>query len=271
MSSRIQSSSVQVGNSFVLGQTEKVDLAQVEYEKIISIATRQAEDITAKAQADAIQFIEAAKTKAQNLIEETRNEAYQQGSQQGYNEGYQNGFNQISNELHEQIRSMDFLAESAFNVKREIIASSEEQILHLTIAIAEKVLRAKLELDPNVVLNIVKAAIKELKDKEEVTIVVNPKLTAPLYNFTDELKNTINGLGKIKIIEDSTIPPDGVIVESADSRIDARLNTQIEEIAKQIISEARRNPAFKEIPPEIEIKIEEPPVLKKRRKKSSDA
>ena len=103
--------------------------------------------------------------------------------------------------------------------------------------IAEKIIRHKLELKPELLLGIISAAIEQVKDKEDIKIIVNPALLHNLYEFTEGLRETVKGLKNLKIIEDRTIPKDGVIVESVESRIDARIETQIKEIMKNLMQE----------------------------------
>lgn len=260
--SRFESSHIQVGDSFVLNASSKKD--NPEDTIVVKSARKMAEDIVNNAKAEAAQIMETANLQINNLVqqsEEAINQAKEEGYQSGYKTGYNDGFKQVHTDLINQINSLDTLAEAAFKVKKEIIASSEKEILKLTLVIAEKVLKQKLEVHPEIMLNIVKAAVNELKDKEEVSIIVNPQLTNYLYNFSEELKLTIKGLKSIKILEDRTIHIDGVIVEASEHRIDARLETQISEITKQLMLESEENPV--EISEEIEIRIEEP---KKRKK-----
>ena len=260
---RIESSNIQLGNSYVLGniQKEKEEADKIQREALKS-AQKQVEEIINQANIQAAQILEAANHQVQEMIQQSQedaNQAKEDGYQAGYNAGYQDGHNQVHEDLINQVKSLDILAQSVFKVKQEIISSSEKEILQLTIIIAEKVLKQHLEIAPDKILSIIKAAINELKDKEEVNIIVNPAITNYLYDFSEELKETVNGLKSIKILEDKTIPADGVIVESTENRIDARLETQISEIAKQLLLEAEENPILAEIPKEIEIRIEEPP------------
>lgn len=257
--SRIRSCEVKLGDSYLLGNEKKTNEAE---DEIVLNAKKQADSIIAAANDRSAKIIEEAQLKAQEILEQTR----QDGFQDGYKAGYDEGYNQIHSDLTEQINNVGIITSSTFDIKKEIIQSSEQEILQLTIAIAEKLVRQHLEISPDIILNIVKAAINELSDREEVKLIVNPALTNNLYQFSENLKHTIQGLKSIKIVEDKTISPDGLIVESQDTRIDARLVTQISEITKQILSEALKNPVLKEIPKEIEVRIEEPPARKRKGK-----
>lgn len=251
--SRIKSSIVHLGNHYMVGKTENKQENQ--QDEILISTQKQAEEILNAANAEAARIIDEAQTQVQETLQQSREE----GFQTGYKTGYDESFKKIQEDFIRQIKSIDMIAQSAYKVKKEIISSSELEILQLTIAIAEKIVKQQLETSPETILSIVRAVIHELKDKEEIKIIVNPVHVEYLYNFSEELKNSINGLESVKIIKDKTIPIDGIIVESGESRIDARLETQIAQITKHLLNEAAENPTFAEIPKEIEIKIEEPP------------
>ena len=46
----------------------------------------------------------------------------------------------------------------------------------------------------------------------------------------------MNKVLSIKIIEDNSVSPDGVIVETLSSRLDSRISTQISEIAQKMLT-----------------------------------
>ena len=58
-----------------------------------------------------------------------------------------------------------------------------------------------------------------------------------IYAISGDMKEKIHTLESIKIIEDNSISPDGTIVESVGSRIDARVSAQIEQISNKLFDE----------------------------------
>jgi len=197
---------------------------------------------------------------AQEEIAKIKETAHQKGFENGYNDGQ----TKILEDLHNKIKSVEIIANSALEIKKEIILSSERDVLDLTIAIAERIIREKLNISPEIILNIIKSALGQVKDKEEVRILVNPSVTMYLYEHSEELKNTIKGLKNIKIIEDRTIRPDGALIESLESRIDARLETQIEEITKHLLAQAEETIIANEKVEEITVKINNTKANKKK-------
>ena len=270
---RIKSSSIKLGDSFVMGGltdeesvksfAEQKKNLQKEVENLkIELQQEQfkRDNLINNAEAEAQKIIEEAKLQAQNIIDETnaqKEELVTFFTEEGRQQGYQAGFEQGQNEMKQQASSilitLDILARSCFEVKNEIIRSAEQDILDLSLMIAEKVAQIKFENDKECFENILKSAILQLKEKEDVKIVVNPKFVDLLYSISEEITQQINGLESVKIIQDKTISSDGLIVESLDSRVDARIEMQIKELARKFVNEEK---ILSEIPAEIEQKID---------------
>ena len=51
-----------------------------------------------------------------------------------------------------------------------------------------------------------------------------------------DIRNEFSKLESIKIIEDNSVSPDGVIVETLKTRLDSRISTQISEIAQKMLT-----------------------------------
>ncbi|MCQ2753665.1 MAG: flagellar assembly protein FliH [bacterium] len=109
-------------------------------------------------------------------------------------------------------------------------------IVELVSIIADKVCHIKF--DDKVLKKITLDAIKELNDKENVTIIVNPELLDNINNLAENFKEEIPKMQSIRIIEDNSVSPDGVIVETMTSRLDSRVSAQIQEIAQQMLTGA---------------------------------
>ena len=54
--------------------------------------------------------------------------------------------------------------------------------------------------------------------------------------LSDKFKEEVAKLQSIKIIEDSSVSPDGVIVETLSTRLDSRISTQISEITEKMLT-----------------------------------
>ena len=241
MSNRIKSGEIQIGNSYVLPiEQSNVTRQQAKVKKIIEETDAMAQKIIDGAENKSQVIVSTANTEAERIIEASRQKAqadYDSVTQQAYDEGFQkgvqDGFNKFQNDAVEALKSIETLASSTFDLKKNIIDSATLDIVELVSAIADKVCHIKF--DDEVLHKITVDAIKELNDKENITIIVNPQLVEKITSMSESFKEEIPKLESIKIVEDNTVSPDGVIVETLTTRLDSRISTRIAEIARNML------------------------------------
>ena len=244
MSNRIKSNEIQIGNSYVLPiEQSNVTLQQAKVKKIIEETDARAQEIISGAEnksniiietanTEAIRIVEDAKRKAQQEYESIKNEAYKEG----FSKGERDGLEKFQTDSYEALKSLETLASSSFDMKRNIIDSASLDIVELVSAIAQKVCHVKF--DKEILHKITLDAIKLLNDKENITIIVNPILVENINSIADKIKEEIPKIQSIKIIEDSSVSPDGVIVETLNTRLDSRISAQIAEISEKMLTGA---------------------------------
>ncbi len=197
--------------------------------QIISVAENKSQIVVQAANTEAETIIENAKKKAQKEYDAIKEQAYKEG----FEKGELDGLHKFQNDAIEGLKSLDTLSSSSFEIKKNIIESASRDIIELVIAIADKV--CHLQFNEEVLHNVTLDAIKQLNDKENITIIVNPKLTDNINQLTPEFKNEISKLETLKILEDNSLSADGVIVETPDTRLDSRVSSQIAEIAEKML------------------------------------
>lgn len=247
---RIKGSNVQIGSSFVLPlETNQLKDIEIRIKKMLADANAQKELLinegAQKAKElveEAKQIIEQAQVESEKLIETAKNQAQEesdaireQARQEGYDAGNKQGYEDGTRSLEEKVKAVGIFSKSQFDIKHNIVKSAELDIVDLVIAIAKKVCKKTLDDDINVLKIITEDAIKQLKDKESITITIHPDLAEKIYSISEELKVDIPKLEHIKVIEDINVSPDGTIVETPLSRVDCRLQTQLNQIAEKLM------------------------------------
>lgn len=244
MSNRIKSGEIQIGSSYVLPiEQTKVTAQQAKVKKIIAETDAKAQEIINAADNKSQVIVQTANTEASRIIEDARKKGEQEFDiikEQAYHEGFvkgeRDGFEKFQNDASEALKSLETLASSSFDLKKNIIDSATLDIIELVSTIAEKV--CHIRFDEEVLKQITIDAIRELNDKENITIIVNPKLVENINSISETFKEEFPKIQSIKIIEDNSISPDGVIVETLSSRLDSRISTQITEIAQKMLTGA---------------------------------
>ncbi len=241
---KIKSNNIHFGESFVVPIEDslhklKVQEALEKEKKIILRGEQKAQEIIEQAQVEGLKIIEDAKNQALSEVDAITQQAHNEGFEAGRQEGLEN----ITQELQDKVIALNDFAQSNFDIKNNIIKSAYLDIISLVIKIAHKVCSKSLELDETILKEITQSAIQSLKDKEEITIIVNPEMAEKIYAISDELKEKIPQLCSIKIVEDISVSPDGTIVESPLSRVDSRIISQINEIADKLMAKLDSTPS----------------------------
>lgn len=248
---RIKGSNVQIGSSYVLSTEDPLKAEKTKLELMIKEAEdyrqrilnetkkqasdilKEAKDLAEQTQQECKKLIEDSKLQAESEAEAIRKE----NSKIGYDDGYKKGYEDGTKSLEDKMYAMEVFTKSQYDIKHNIIKSSELDILDLILAISRKVCQKSLESDIDVLKKLTVEAIKQLKDKESIKIIVNPELAEKIYSISEDLKQEIPKLSSIKIIEDANVSPDGTVVETPLTRVDSRLKTQIDAIADNLMSE----------------------------------
>ena len=242
MSNRIKSGEIQIGSNYVLPiEQTKVTAQQAKVKKIIAETDAKAQQIISAADNKSQVIVQTANNEASRIIEDARKKGEQefeiikqQAYQDGFVKGERDGFTKFQNDAAEVLKSLETLASSTFDIKRNIIDSATLDIVELVSAIADKVCHVKF--DDEVLKQITIDAIKQLNDKENITIIVNPELVDNINSMSKSFREEISKIQSIKIIEDNSVSPDGVIVETLNTRLDSRVSTQISEIAQKMLT-----------------------------------
>ena len=66
-------------------------------------------------------------------------------------------------------------------------------------------------------------------------------LAENITKIADRFREEIPKIQSIKILEDSSVSPDGVIVETLNTRLDSRISIQIAEIAQKMLTGANND------------------------------
>lgn len=205
---------------------DRIQKSVHEKENIIQQSKEDAEKIMQKAQKEASEILE----EAQKTITKLKTEAHQEA----FNEGKELGFQSGKEEIQLLVERLHSVVAETVRERERILMHSETQVINLVLTMVGKIVK-KLTADyKEIVINNIKAALELLKGAMTIFIHVSPRD----YNFAvshkQELINMIEAQAEIKFIEDPTIEPGGVYIETDTGDIDATINSQLEELETQM-------------------------------------
>ena len=216
--------------------------------QLIQAAKSEAQTIieTAKQNARSIEDSTTVKIKQwweenQQTLEALSLEAKQQGFEEGLAIGKQEAKAQIQEEFQEKTEQVQHLLMQAYEQKETIISEAEPFLLELSTVIASQIVKQELKSHPDQFVELIKQHILRFKEKDSITVCVHPDDFDFIQSQRIHLIAVVNGETEIKIIPDYSVSVKGCIIRTAYGSVDARIDTQIEEI-KKVILEARREP-----------------------------
>ena len=211
------------------------DEEQANAASVISFAKVQADEIVAAARREAEEMLEQHRRDMEEEALRVRQEAHDDGYRQGYAEGVQQarveGQRQIEEYLQEQAHQVQQFLEQAQGAREEMLEKTRDELLDLTVAIAEKVIHISLKSSLDVIGRMIQMATEKLRRREWVHIYVGGYSTRELSQITPELTMALSGISDhIKI---TPMPEDergACIIEMPDAIIDASTSTQLQNI-----------------------------------------
>ncbi|MGH1538265.1 MAG: FliH/SctL family protein [Gammaproteobacteria bacterium] len=161
-------------------------------------------------------------------------------SQRSYDEklknGYEDGLKQAQQVLGEYKQSFESIFSSFDNALKDIDQDVLQAISQLAISISKQIIRRELEINSEQIVSIVKEAIKLLPlDESRLTIHLNPSDIGTVKN----LFNQDDIVNNYAIVEDLSIQRGGCKLATDDSAIDASIDSQIAQIAANILGSQR--------------------------------
>ena len=227
---------------------ENQHVEELAADQILEEANRQASEIIKMAEQN-VQAIEAESserisqwwTENEKRLETVTQEAMERGFQEGYDQGKVAAEEEILREYASKSKQIQELLLHAYEEKQQIISEAEPFLLELSTVIAEQIIKHELETSPVKFVELIKQHILRFKEKDSITICVHPDDFDFIQTQRSHLISVVNGETEIKIIPDHSVSPKGCIIRTAFGSVDARIDTQIEEIKKAIL-EARREP-----------------------------
>ena len=207
----------------------------------ITFAKVQADEILADARRQADSLLEECRKRGEEEAQKAREEAHDEGYRQGYAEGLRKAEVEAEAKLTEQreqqTQQVQAFLEQASLAKDEMLQQTQQELLDLSVAIAEKVIHVSLKSSRSVIARMIQVATEKLKRREWVHIYVGGCAAKDLSQITPELVSALSGLSEhIKIIPMPEDESGTCVIEMPDSIIDASVSAQLQNI-KGIISE----------------------------------
>ncbi|MGG6313550.1 FliH/SctL family protein [Paenibacillus macerans] len=200
-------------------------------ERQVREASEQAERMLAEAREQIEAWWQERREQDDQMIEALKAE----GFHQGYEEGKIQAEETMRLKIDEMMNEAGAVLEQAYIEKERIIQEAEPFVVELSCAIAEKIIDKQLELEPEYALELIKKSLARKREQGIITLCVSPGHFAFVQAAREELSLAIDTQAELQILPDPTVKDRGCVIRSSFGSVDARIDTQLTEIKKELI------------------------------------
>ena len=187
------------------------------------IAQQKCDTMIKNAKTEADKTLADAKAESERIINEAHSMS-DQIKQDAYNDG-KNAAVAEKSELFEHLAH--YITQSVEEIKNEQNSYFEKyssELKHLALTICEKVISQKIEEDDLLMYNVIKDAVKSVRDAKWVKVEVSSKLSG----YIDSLEKELNTEGKtIEFVLSDDAPKDTCVLNTSSGIVVATLSEQL--------------------------------------------
>ena len=196
---------------------------------MIGDAKRKAEEIIQNAEEQADLRRQEAEAELETLRLKTKEEAYAEGYQEGLVDGEEKALKQAQDFLDLLQKTID----EGVRQRASGLASLEEDVLKLSLLLADKIVRKTIENDASWIGPIIQDALYSLGTVNEIVVYISPMDYSLVQEHEERLQVGLRT--KIVFQADPSLSQGGCLIESENGLIDARLEQRLGKLGKRLL------------------------------------
>ncbi|MDF2834870.1 MAG: flagellar assembly protein FliH [Paenibacillus sp.] len=171
--------------------------------------------------------------------------AFESSRREGYEHGYAQGstaaVEQLQLSWESKIAEAADALKGAYSMREQIIQEAEPFLVELSVAIAEKIIGQQLAAAPEMAVELIRKSLSRRREQGVITLCVAPSQLAFVQAAREELHTAIDSQAELHILPDSSVKDSGCVIRSAYGSIDARIDTQLSEIKRELFQLAHQS------------------------------
>lgn len=215
---------------------EKLIKEKEDIERKIVEAKEEYDNISKKTSLEIEKILNEANIEAKDI----ERKAYELGYEQGLKNGYEDGFKEAyQKNIDKAIKESKAIKDEGYktllqirNEAADYIKESKNNILQVSIEIAEQVLREKFE-DTDTMNKLLENVIKEYSLKKDMVIKINPTYINQLQ--ISDIKNKLDLTQRVFVICDSDIEKGNVEIETGSGKLIVGIDGVLEKIRSELL------------------------------------
>jgi flagellar assembly protein FliH len=139
-------------------------------------------------------------------------------------------------EVKKRLDDLDNIVRELALLKHRLMQEAEEEMVRLSLHVAEKIIHHEIATDREVILHVLKEAMKSVLDRDQITICLNPDDYQHVMEMKSEFLSNFDGLKNVFFQQDEGVKPGGAVIETPHGEVDARIEQQFREVRKALLS-----------------------------------
>jgi flagellar assembly protein FliH len=183
-----------------------------------------------RAREEAAELVQAAHREAEQIRRQTEQESRQQAEQRCRQQLHEAVDQQLATALPALGRVLDALQAERANYLR----GCERGVLQLASAIAERLIRRELRVQPEITLDLVREALELAGGCPQIRVRLHPADCERLRGGIEELVRLRGLQSAVHVLADAGVSPGGCLVQTESGTIDQRLEVQLARIEEEL-------------------------------------
>jgi flagellar assembly protein FliH len=161
----------------------------------------------------------------------------QQAWAEGEIEGRAAAMAAIRAELKPSLQAVASAAQALDAVREQVIAELEHDAVTLALRLAEQIVAGAIEVAPERIVDIAGVALRRIRDREHVTLIVNPADLELMSDSVNRLQAELGGIASLNVQSDRRVGRGGVQARTDEGEIDASIETQLARAREVVVAE----------------------------------
>tara|TARA_B100000686_G_scaffold312765_1_gene357558 strand:+ start:1979 stop:2806 length:828 start_codon:yes stop_codon:yes gene_type:complete len=168
-----------------------------------------------------------------DLVRQHREEVESLNTQK-YEEGHAAGVADKEADAIEAVNRFVVLHNALKEDRKQILLESKELVVDLAVAIAEKIVGIRVEIDPEILMRTISRALEHLSENSNLVVKVHPADLEIARRFATEWVETVDQDNVLKVRMSDHVERGGCMIEGAEEFLDARLKEQFSTLRDEL-------------------------------------
>lgn len=214
---------------------------EAECSQTLKMAKEAAESIKSAALIEAESIKKQAKIEVDSIKDKAYKEGFLSGEEKGIAQGEEEGLKEIEIDWKNLMNETEMIVNELQTSRMGILKASEEEMLKLVIAFAKSVIKVEPLIHPEIVLRNIDQALNNIADVDKVVLKINLHDKAMCESHKEKLLSRLKGISELCIVEDSSLTPGGVKIETGVGTIDATIETQARTLERALLDKFEKS------------------------------